>query len=256
MTRNRKADLQRKLTMAPVAKPPAGLADRIKHEIPQHFAFQTGSEGTSARKFSAFNLRIAASIILLVSSVYLALHLVSRNGSNLDTRSIMANKNDTAPAPKPVAVLPSTPPAPGSARVQEPADLPPLPRVPPPASIAAQPPRERIAQAKREEAVSMTNGAPVYIADAGRNQPVTESTPIVNPIPPAAMPLPAAPPPEAPVLAEGGAPAREGAMAKTSAANAASESRDALAVPPVRKFYAIQSAIAHGDKPLVDDLDE
>ena len=34
MTRNRKADLQRKLTMAPVAKPPAGLADRIKTRYP------------------------------------------------------------------------------------------------------------------------------------------------------------------------------------------------------------------------------
>jgi hypothetical protein len=256
MTRNRKADLQRKLTMAPVAKPPAGLADRIKHDIPQHFAFQTGGERTAARKLSMFNLRIAASILLLVSSVYLTLHLVSRNGSNLDTRSIMANKNDAAPAPKPVAVLPSTPPAPGSARVQEPADLPPLPRVPPPASIAAQPPRERIAQARREEAVSMTNGTPVYIADAGRNQPVPESTPIVNPIPSAPMPLPPAATVEAPaIVAEGGAPAREGAMAKTSAANAASESRDALAAPPVRNFYAIQQAIAHGEKPRDIDAD-
>ena len=78
MTRNRKADLQRKLTMAPVAKPPAGLADRIKRDIPQHFAFQAENERAQLRKSAMFNLRIAASIILLVSSVYLALHLLSR----------------------------------------------------------------------------------------------------------------------------------------------------------------------------------
>src|SRR5437588_2538124 len=107
MTRNRKADLQRKLTMAPVAKPPAGLADRIKRDIPQHFAIQAETERTQLRKSAMFNLRVAASIILLVSSVYLALHLVSRNGSNLDTRSIMNNK-DAAPASRVAVALPST----------------------------------------------------------------------------------------------------------------------------------------------------
>ena len=64
MTRNRKADLQRKLTMAPVAKPPAGLADRIKGEIPQQFVLQAENERTQMRKSAMFNLRIAASIIV------------------------------------------------------------------------------------------------------------------------------------------------------------------------------------------------
>src|SRR5437763_3769363 len=139
MTRNRKADLQRKLTMAPVAKPPAGLADRIKRDIPQLFAVQAENERTQLRKSAMFNLRIAASIILLVSSLYLALHLISRNGSNLDTRSMMTNKDDAASAPRVAIALPNTPPAPGSARMQEHTDLPPLPRVPPPSSIAARP---------------------------------------------------------------------------------------------------------------------
>src|SRR5947209_8295596 len=179
MTRNRKADLQRKLTMAPVAKPPAGLDDRIKSDIPQQFAFQADTERTQLRKSAMFNLRIAASIILLVSSVYLALHLVSRNGSNVDTRSMMANK-DAPVAMRPAVALPNTPPAPGSARAQEPSDLPPLPRVPPPTSIAARPPRERIAEEKHEESVTMTTGAPVYVADAGQTPPLTESTSSVN----------------------------------------------------------------------------
>src|SRR3954447_16804250 len=225
MTRNRKADLQRKLTMAPVAKPPAGLADRIKKDIPQHFAI----ERTQLRKSAMFNLRIAASIILLVSSLYLALHLVSRNGSNVDTRSMMANK-DAPAAMKPAVALPSTPPAPGSARAQETADLPALPRVPPPTSIAAQPTHEGIAEAKREESVAMTTNTPVYVADAGQTAPITESTSIVNtePAPVAAPPPPAAA--EAPVMtAEGGA-ARERTLAKSTAAPAAA--RDAIAAAP------------------------
>jgi hypothetical protein len=248
MTRNRKADLQRKLTMAPVAKPPAGLADRIKLDIPQHFAFQAEKERTQFRKSTMFNLRIAASIILLVSSLYLALHLVSRDGSSLDTHTMMASKEAGAPAPQVAVALPNTPPEPGSARVPEHTDLPPLPRVPPPASIAAQPPRERIAEAKREESVAMSTGTPVYVADAGQTRPVTESISIVN-APPAA---PVAPPPppaaEAPAItAEGGALSRERTVAKSSAASP-SEARDAAA-PPARNFYAIQQAISHGETP-------
>ena len=224
MTRNRKADLQRKLTMAPVAKPPAGLADRIKSDIPQHFAFQTGSERTQLRKSAMFNLRIAASIILLVSSVYLALHLVSRNGSIVDTRSMMANK-DAPVAMKPAVALPSTPPEPGSARVQERADLPPLPRVPPPTSIAAQPSRERIREERHEESVAMSTGTPAYVANTEPGSAITESTSVVNT--PAPAPL-APPPPQlvitgaAPVVTdEGGAAATDRTMAKSTAAPAA-----------------------------------
>ncbi|MEA2415209.1 MAG: hypothetical protein QOI58_1866 [Thermoanaerobaculia bacterium] len=249
MTRTRKADLQRKLTMAPVAKPPAGLADRIKSDIPQHFAFQPEKERAQFRKSTMFNLRIAASIILLVSSLYLALHLVSRNGSNLDTHSMMTSKEAAAPATQVAVALPNTPPAPGSARVPEHTDLPPLPRIPPPASIAAQPPRERIAEAKREESVAMSTETPVYVADASQTRPVTESISIVNALP-AAAPVAPPPPPatEAPAsTAEGGALSRDRTFAKSSATSP-SDAR-AAAAPQARNFYAIQQAISHGETP-------
>jgi len=254
MTRNRKADLQRRLTMAPVAKPPAGLADRIKRDIPGHFAFQTENERTQLRRSAMFNLRIAASIILLVSSVYLTLHLISRNGSNVDTRSMVTSKDAAAPATRANVALPNTPPAPGSARVQERADLPPLPRVPPPTSIAAQPPRERIVEARHEESVGMTTAAPVYVADTREAAPpITDSITIVNSAPAVGVaPPPPAPlaTPEAPVAtAEGGAPGRERTFAKTAAAPALSESRDAVAAPAARNFVAVQQAIAHGESP-------
>jgi hypothetical protein len=255
MTRNRKADLQRKLTMAPVAKPPAGLADRIKSDIPQHFALQAENERTQLRKSAMFNLRIAASIILLVSSLYLALHLVSRNGSNVDTHSMATLKDAVASAPKPAVTLPNTPPAPGSARMQEPADLPPLPRVPPPTSIAAQQPAVRMAEAKHEESIAMSTGTPVYVADTSRTTPqLTESIVVSNPAPAAPVVTPQAA--AAPIVAsEGGAPAREPTLAKSSAAAAPSESRDAVAAaaPPVRNFYAVQQAISRGETPRDSD---
>src|SRR5258708_17138019 len=78
MTANRKADLQRKLTLAPVAKPPAGLAERIKREIPKDLRFNAETERERLSKAVAFNLRVAASILILVSSAYLGLNLLSR----------------------------------------------------------------------------------------------------------------------------------------------------------------------------------
>src|SRR6266851_1212100 len=78
MTANRKADLQRKLTLAPVAKPPAGLAERIKREIPKDLRFNAETERERLSKAVSFNLRVAASILILVSSAYLGLQLLSR----------------------------------------------------------------------------------------------------------------------------------------------------------------------------------
>jgi hypothetical protein len=253
MTRNRKADLQRKLAMAPVAKPPAGLADRIKSDIPQRLGFET--ERTQLRKSVMFNLRIAASIILLVSSLYLALRLVSRSEMNMSSKMASAPRSDSAPAPRAAIALPNTPPEPGSARVQERADLPALPRVPPPTSIAATPAPARIAEAKREEAVGMSGGAASYVDTIQEVQPMTQSTAVVNIAPAAPAPPPPAPAVEqaAPVVtAEGGSVARERTFAKSSAAPA--ESRDAAAQPPVRNFVAIQQAISRGEAPREMDV--
>jgi len=78
MSANRKAELQRKLAMAPVPTPPAGLAERIKSEIPENLKWDAEKERQRFSRSVAFNLRVAASILLLISSVYLALHVVSR----------------------------------------------------------------------------------------------------------------------------------------------------------------------------------
>lgn len=257
MTRNRKADLQRKLAMAPVAKPPAGLADRIKSDIP-HLGFQAENERTQLRKSAMFNLRIAASIILLVSSLYLVLHLVSRTELNTTAKMAATEIDTSVPATRVAVALPNTPPEPGSARVQQRADLPSLPSGPPPASIAATRPAARVAETKHEEAVGMTTGAPQYV-DAVQTQPqVSEKINIVNAAPAAPPPPPPAPvaEPAAPLMtAEAGGASRERTFAKSSAP-APLESRDAAAAtaPPVRNFFAIQQAITRGEAPRDADV--
>lgn len=254
MTRNRKADLQRKLAMAPVAKPPAGLADRIKSDIPQRLGVEP--ERTRLRKSAMFNLRIAASIILLVSSLYLALRLVSRSEMNVSPTVASAVKSDSSPVPRTAIALPNTPPEPGSARVQERADLPALPRVPPPTSIAATPAPVRVAEAKREEAAGMNAGAPAFVDAVQETLPLTQSTAIVNTAPAAPAPPPPAAAVEQPapvVTAEGGSMAREKTAAKSSAA-APAEARDAAPQPAVRNFFAIQQAISRGEAPRETDV--
>src|ERR1051326_8623686 len=77
MSPNRKADLQRKLAMAPIPKPPAGLAERIKSDIPQHLLVDVRKERERFSRAISFNLRVAASVILLIGSVYLALHVLT-----------------------------------------------------------------------------------------------------------------------------------------------------------------------------------
>jgi hypothetical protein len=167
---------------------------------------------------------------------------------------MMANK-DAPVAMKPAVALPSTPPEPGSARPQERADLPPLPRVPPPTSIAAQPSPERVREERHEEAVAMSTGTSAYVANAEPVSPVTESTSIVSTF---RAPLAVPPPPpaaavEAPVVtAEGGAAATDRTMAKSTAESATA--RDAVAAaPPARNFIAVQQAISRGEAPRAID---
>lgn len=246
MTRNRKADLQRKLTMAPVATPPAGLADRIKSEIPSHMGFE--SERTQSRKPATFNLRIAASIILLVSSVYLVLHLLSRTDANLRSMPSLADKT-TASTPRTAVALPNTPPEPGSAREQPPTDLPVMPSTPPPTSVVAIP-NTRIAEAKRREADGMSTGNSSYTSSVENEVPAIKPQPIVAEAAPAA-PVVAPPPP--PTLAlDQSAPAgaaAEGRFAPERSVAKAEAPRERLAArddAPVRNFVAIQEAISNG----------
>src|ERR1043166_745773 len=116
MTTKRKAELQRRLSMASMPKPPAGLADRIKADIPDLLG--TARERERLSSSIAFNLRVAASIILLISSAYLCVQLLSRadrNDASAPPMVRMAGAVKTTPATPPqqdLRVARAWPPAP------------------------------------------------------------------------------------------------------------------------------------------------
>lgn len=65
MTSKRKAELQRKLTLSAVPRPPEDLADRIKADIPKYLNVE--AERARFSRSVGFNLRIAASFLVLIS---------------------------------------------------------------------------------------------------------------------------------------------------------------------------------------------
>lgn len=258
MTRNRKAELQRKLAMAPVETPPSGLADRIKNEIPRDFRFAPERERAHLRQSVSFNLRIAASIILLTSSLYFAIHLFSRASSNSSTTLAMKDERATSPAARPaVAVLPVTPPQPGSGRVmQAPADQPSLPRTPPP-RVALALSDDRLAEKKREESTSMAGGAPTFAGTVERPA-VAEPEPIVaaNAAPQRitadedhALSTERA---DSALTAKAMAAPRAAAVPPPAPAPEAASSRARDAAP--RNFIAIQQSIVNGETPRYVDI--
>jgi hypothetical protein len=270
MTRNRKADLQRKLAMAAVATPPDGLAGRIKNEIPTDLRFAPERARKQMRQSAMFNLRIAASIVLLVSSLYFVLHLLSRSGSNTSAVATLQERTPAAaatPMRQANVTLPNTPPQPGSIHPQQTADLPTLPGAPP-SSIGSMQPAMRLAEKKHEEAVGMTAGTPAYVDTVEAAPAAAEPMIVTN----------AAPSLGAPAEMGGFAPERANndfaATAKTSAARSiASPPAAAVAPPPppaaaplarahdardaapARNFGAIEESIARGETPRNGDLD-
>jgi hypothetical protein len=166
MTTKRKAELQRRLSMASVPKPPAGLADRIKSDIPDLLG--TARERERLSSSIAFNLRVAASIILLISSAYLCVHLLSRADRNNDAAPPMVRMAvKTAPAKLQVA---QDVPAVAAKTVELPPPAPPAPQIARPVRMererdlldegrASQP-----APAARNESVAVTAESPLLAA--------------------------------------------------------------------------------------------
>jgi hypothetical protein len=75
MTTKRKAEIQRKLTLASIPRPPKDLAGKIKADIPRYLNAESERERFS--RSIGFNLRIAASIIVLVSSLFAMLYVLN-----------------------------------------------------------------------------------------------------------------------------------------------------------------------------------
>ncbi len=74
MNSKRKAELQRQLSMSAVPRPPADLSDRIKADIPHYL--QTEVDRARFSGSVAFSMRVAASILLLITTAFVTLRLL------------------------------------------------------------------------------------------------------------------------------------------------------------------------------------
>ena len=68
MTTKRKAELQRRLSMASVPKPPAGLADRIKRDIPELLDTTRDRERFSRSAVASHCLKRSSRVVVHISS--------------------------------------------------------------------------------------------------------------------------------------------------------------------------------------------
>jgi hypothetical protein len=106
MNANRQADLQRKLAVAPVPKPPAGLAERIKTEIPKELRFDVNRERVQFARSLRLSLAVAASVIVIIASAFLALRIMDTADQNRNPEA----KPATIAIPRRITPLPAAPP--------------------------------------------------------------------------------------------------------------------------------------------------
>jgi hypothetical protein len=157
MNVKRRAELQRKLSLTAVPRPPAGLAERIKADIPKYLTAEV--ERQRLNRSMTLNFRIAASVILLVSSVLVTMHLLREGDPNvIGLRTAMAPPPARMAAPQRAANVTTSTPTSDEVRVeiaQEPASVPPSALLQPP--VPAPRVRER-------------DAAPLQLADASSRQ--------------------------------------------------------------------------------------
>lgn len=260
MNPKNKADLQRKLTLAQVPKPPADLAERIKRDIPPHLVMGASSERDRFTRSIFFDMRVAASVLLIVTSAFFALQFFSH--------ADRAKLAELQPAqPRQLAAQPATLTA-ETARASEPvqvARLQPMSAaaIPQPAPVALQARSERTRRdmpAPEGNVVGgIAGGTAVVAQDA-----ITMAAPAVAEV--AAAPVLAPPPPSAmaaapaPVVATEPPAALGGSfMAEAKAADMAPLRQKAKAVFGIsvdqRAFEQIRNAIERGEQPESDSID-
>lgn len=292
MNSKRKADLQRKLSLAPVAKPPAALLDRLKQDIPDNLKSTVEEDRQRLSSSISSNLRIAASILLMISGLSLTLHLLSGSPRSEVARGIALSTSmppakhlpphlTATPASAPVttsqpmvfALAETTVVARADRREEkkeaETADLISVPR-------PAEPQAMKV-EAAIIEAQNAPGGAaaPASTSERSATWTIADVTP--------APPVYSAPPPPAPVVAQAPAvapppPAARAAEASSLRslgylAGAAASNRDLVALakaadlsfaPPSalfgisvdrHVFDRIKSAIEHGERPDAGAID-
>lgn len=226
MTRNRKAELQRKLSMASLPTPPPDLARRIKDQIPGDLGLPIEHDRTRMRRSVAFDVRVAASILLLISAAFAGLQIFSRSKAPAGASRSIADARSIGSRTSPSAAIERN-------RVSDEPRL--LPTTPPPAPRLTRQTREQA-----EETV-LTAAAP----EARSRQIADAATPIVAepPMATASMPenSPAAPAATPPAMAD------LANQATAKAAPSEEKSADSVAQTPARAA-AIQSPAGASSK--------
>jgi hypothetical protein len=282
MNSKRKADLQRKLSLAPVARPPAGLVDRLKQDIPNNLKSTAEEDRQRLSSSIGFNLRVAASILLMISGLYLTLHLLSGSKAELAGERIA---NSAMPPAKQIVPHVTVTPASAPVTASQPmvfalAETTVVARadrgfdqrnekkqeLQAGAAVAPVSPAESVTFTATSPAVlETTKDAPAAVAESSIAK-ITAAPMVAEelaPPPPMAMPPPpmpmAAPPPPAPVadagaantFGYGGRLASRDLIQSATAADLSFAPPDALFGISVdrRVFDRIKSAIEHGERP-------
>src|ERR1043166_9113220 len=125
------------MTLASVPGPPADLAGRIKADIPNYLK-ATQDERERFSRSIAFNFRVAASILLLFSSLFVVIHLMTREPGAESNLALMNTQQPKAArvanaVPPPADAVPTE-----EVRVQIAQEPRPVPSAP--ASTVAPPP--------------------------------------------------------------------------------------------------------------------
>jgi hypothetical protein len=96
MTQKKKAELQRKLSMAPVTRPPGDLLARLKNDIPSDL-MNTQRERERVSRSLSFNLRVAAAIVVMIGSSFALVQFLSQG--EMQSPSLVPVAARSAPAP-------------------------------------------------------------------------------------------------------------------------------------------------------------
>lgn len=242
MNSKRRAELQRKLSLNAVPRPPAGLQERIKGDIPKYLA--------AGRSDSAFNLRIAASILLVASTAAVTMYLVGPQAKEQMVADAASATRPVVFAPQKRAINQTAPSAPTEeVRLEinqdEAVELPSRlmatnapPPLPAPQSV------EGDAELLREEAKEERSGVIGNVFGGLATEPQPQQMAKA-----AAEPAPApAPPPSAPPSASAGAPPQPvAAMADAAAAERITVTAEAPRIDLVQRAHAATIPLGRKD---------
>ena len=155
MNSKRKAELQRKLTLNAVPKPPAGLAERIKADIPNYLEPEV--ERSRFSRSIAYTMRVAAAVLLLVTGLAGMIYVLTPAAREESKGAAMA-PGPFAPAPRTTMADAASTTATEEVRLEiqeEAADVPQIAMATPP------PPVPVTAARMRQEQGNAAGGAPL-----------------------------------------------------------------------------------------------